>query len=57
MHIYICIYNSKYFVQSKNKLSHIFIDYVLIDFWYASDKLKINLSKNDFSLKSGIFFI
>ena len=55
MHAYICIYNSKYFIQSENSFSYIFIDYMLLDFWCAFDMLKIKCSENDFSSKSGTF--
>ena len=54
-HIY--IYNSKHFVQSENLSPHISTDHVLLDFWCALNELKINLSKNGFSSKSGIFFM
>ena len=52
-----CICNSKPFVQSENLFSHISIDHVLLDFWCALNELKINLSENGFSSKSGIFFM
>ena len=55
MHICICICSSEYFVQSENKPPHIFIDHMSLDFWCASDELKINLSENGFFSKSGIF--
>ena len=32
IYAYICIYNLKYFVQSKYSFLYIFIDYVLLDF-------------------------
>ena len=55
IHAYICIYNSKYFIQSENSFSHIFIDHMLLDFWCAFDILKIKSSENGFSSKSGNF--